>query len=73
LATLSIDLLASSEEQDRRNVFDIHLLTSQPMLTTRWTAADDRTGHLIPPYFRASTDAAAAIDGDGVECAGREI
>ncbi|WP_315918247.1 dienelactone hydrolase family protein [Mesorhizobium sp. SP-1A] len=61
LATLLLDLLTADEEQDRRNVFDIALLASRLALATDWAAKDERTGHLVPFYFGASTGAAAAL------------
>ena len=61
LATLLFDLLASSEEADRRNVFDIELLAERLKIATKWTRADDRTAQLPVGYFGASTGAAAAL------------
>lgn len=43
LATLLLDLLTSSEERDRRNVFDIGLLAERLVVATEWTGQDART------------------------------
>lgn len=61
LATLLLDLLTPTEEQDRRNVFDIRLLAARLTLATRWAGTEERTRHLVPLYFGASTGAAAAL------------
>jgi putative phosphoribosyl transferase len=56
-ATLLFDLLSSAEAADRRNVFDI------PLLSDRLTAAHAWAGDDLGPvaYFGASTGGAAAL------------
>jgi putative phosphoribosyl transferase len=61
MATLLFDLLTSEEELDRRNVFDIELLTGRLVAATRWLAARPEWQHLPLAYFGASTGAAAAL------------
>jgi len=61
LATLLLDLLTPSQEQDRRNVFDIGLLASRLTMATHWAASDESTENLVPIYFGASTGATAAL------------
>ncbi|HET6877492.1 MAG TPA: phosphoribosyltransferase family protein [Jatrophihabitans sp.] len=60
LGTLLFDLLTPSEEQDRRNVFDIELLAERLAAVTTWLrpkyGPQTRVG-----YFGASTGAAAAL------------
>jgi putative phosphoribosyl transferase len=60
LATLLFDLLSSSEERDRQNVFDIALIGSRLANATRWALAQP-TLALPIGYFGASTGAAAAL------------
>jgi putative phosphoribosyl transferase len=55
IATLLIDLLMREEEEDRRNVFDIELLSDRVLM------ASARTGQLTLGYFGASTGAGAAL------------
>ena len=61
LATLLLDLLTPSEEQDRANVFDIALLASRLAFATDWAIAQSETAHLPIGYFGASTGAGAAL------------
>jgi putative phosphoribosyl transferase len=62
IATLLFDLLTREEELDRRNVFDIDLLTRRLVAATRWLTARPE-GHGRPlAYFGASTGAAAALN-----------
>ncbi len=61
LGTLLFDLLTSSEEHDRANVFDISLLADRLVSVTAWLRTQPAaTGHAIG-YFGASTGAAAAL------------
>lgn len=61
LATLLIDLLERSEEDDRRKVFDIDLLADRLLLAKAWLAEDARTAAFPIGYFGASTGAGAAL------------
>lgn len=61
LATLLLDLLAPGEEGDRRNVFDIELITARLAAATAWTADHADLTELPIGYFGASTGAAAAL------------
>lgn len=61
LATLLFDLLAESEAADRRNVFDIELLSERLLDATAWARAFEATRELPIGYFGASTGAAAAL------------
>jgi pimeloyl-ACP methyl ester carboxylesterase len=61
LATLLFDLLTSSEETDRRNVFDIELLGQRLQAATRWLREQGSVADLPIGYFGASTGAAAAL------------
>jgi len=61
IATLLFDLLTHEEELDRRNVFDIELLTKRLVAATRWLSAQPSAGGLPIAYFGASTGAAAAL------------
>ncbi len=62
LATLLLDLLTPEEELDRRNVFDIALLSKRLRMATDWAAeSDSPTRALRPCYFGASTGAGAAL------------
>ena len=61
LGTLLLDLLTPAEEGDRACVFDIDLLATRLVASTRWvTARPDAAGACIG-YFGASTGAAAAL------------
>jgi putative phosphoribosyl transferase len=61
LATLLIDLLEEQEEQDRRNVFDIDLLSSRLQGVADWLSREPNTAGLRVGYFGASTGAASAL------------
>jgi putative phosphoribosyl transferase len=61
IATLLIDLLMTDEEADRRNVFDIDLLSDRVLRASAWLRDDARTQQLSLGYFGASTGAAAAL------------
>lgn len=60
IATLLIDLLMT-EEEDRRNVFDIDLLSDRVLMASAWLREDSRTKALPLGYFGASTGAASAL------------
>lgn len=60
-ATLLLDLLTPTEEQDRQNVFDIGLLASRLKSAAIWTREQPDLCHLPIGYFGASTGAAAAL------------
>lgn len=61
LATLLFDLLTPDEALDRRNVFDIPLLTDRLLAATNWLEVEPSLCHLPIGYFGASTGAAAAL------------
>jgi putative phosphoribosyl transferase len=61
IATLLFDLLTREEELDRRNVFDIELLSRRLVAATHWLAASPEADDLPIAYFGASTGAAAAL------------
>jgi putative phosphoribosyl transferase len=61
LATLLFDLLTGEEADDRRNVFDIALLSERLLTATAWVRQDPETAGLAIGYFGASTGAAAAL------------
>ncbi|MBX3303882.1 MAG: dienelactone hydrolase family protein [Nitrospira sp.] len=61
LSTLLLDLLTDEEAADRRNVFDINLLTDRLLLAKTWLEAEPRTKNLAIGYFGASTGAGAAL------------
>jgi predicted phosphoribosyltransferase/alpha-beta hydrolase superfamily lysophospholipase len=60
-ATLLLDLLTTSEECDRGNVFDIDLLAARLGAASSWLAERDDLRGLSLAYFGASTGAAAAL------------
>jgi pimeloyl-ACP methyl ester carboxylesterase len=60
-ATLLFDLLTAGEEQDRRNVFDIPLLSSRVGEAVGWAATSSDLQQLPIGLFGASTGAAAAL------------
>lgn len=60
-ATLLFDLLVAGEDADRANVFDIRLLASRLVDTTRWLRDQPGLGDKRIGYFGASTGAAAAL------------
>ena len=61
IATLLIDLLTPEEELDRRNVFDIPLLTERLKLATEFIQKKPLTKKFAIGYFGASTGAASAL------------
>jgi putative phosphoribosyl transferase len=61
IGTLLFDLLTPTEERDRRNVFDIELLTDRLVAVTRWLRATRPAACRSLGYFGASTGAAAAL------------
>ena len=61
IGTLLVDLLTPAEEADRRNVFDIDLLTQRLIGITRWLGERPETAARQVGYFGASTGAAAAL------------
>ena len=62
IATLLMDLLEESEEQDQTKVFDINLLANRLLAGTDWIkSASSDTAFLECGYFGASTGAAAAL------------
>ena len=61
VGTLLFDLLTTSEERDRANVFDIDLLGRRLLEATRWVRSQPETAGLPIGYFGASTGAAAAL------------
>lgn len=61
IATLLFDLLMEGEEQDRRNVFDIELLSSRLLIATEWVKEGGDTAGMSIGYFGASTGSAAAL------------
>jgi putative phosphoribosyl transferase len=61
LGTLLVDLLEEDEAKDRRNVFDIELLSDRLVATAEWLGQDPDTRSLRLGYFGASTGAAAAL------------
>ncbi len=60
-ATLLFDLLTAGEEQDRRNVFDIPLLSSRVGEAIGWASTSSDVQRLPIGLFGASTGAAAAL------------
>jgi predicted phosphoribosyltransferase/dienelactone hydrolase len=61
LGTLLFDLLTTSEERDRNNVFDIELLAQRLIAATHWASRRPETAGFRFGYFGASTGAAAAL------------
>ena len=60
-ATLLFDLLTPGEEQDRRNVFDIPLLSSRVGEVVGWASTSSYVQRFPIGLFGASTGAAAAL------------
>lgn len=60
-ATLLADLLEEMESEDRRNVFDIDLLTNRLLANARWLRDQPEMRELPLGFFGASTGAAAAL------------
>jgi len=63
LATLLFDLLTEEEASDRRNVFDISLLTTRVAAAVRWAREAGDLADLPVGLFGASTGAASALAG----------
>jgi len=61
IATLLFDLLTPAEADDRRNVFDIDLLSDRLEMATRWATTRQGSTELPVGLFGASTGAAAAL------------
>jgi putative phosphoribosyl transferase len=61
IGTLLFDLLTTSEEHDRRMVFDVDLLATRLAGATAWTRQQPAVAGLPIGYFGASTGAAAAL------------
>jgi len=60
-ATLLPDLLTVEEDLDRRNAFDVDLLTERLLATTRWLQRCSPSEPVPIGYFGISTGAAAAL------------
>lgn len=60
-ATLLFDLLTPVEARDRRNVFDVELLTRRLLDATGWARSQAVLDGVPFAYFGASTGAAAAL------------
>jgi len=61
IGTLLFDLLTEREAQDRRNVFDIKLLSERLLAATDWVREQPVARDLSIGYFGVSTGAAAAL------------
>ena len=61
IATLLVDLLTPEEERDRRNVFDIALLSRRLLAAEDWLQTQDGVRGLPVGLFGASTGAGAAL------------
>jgi putative phosphoribosyl transferase len=61
MATLLFDLLLPDEEGERRNVFDIRLLSQRLTQAVRWADDEPDVATLPVGLFGASTGAAAAL------------
>jgi putative phosphoribosyl transferase len=61
LATLLVDLLSETEEQERANVFDVAKLSQRLGEVTTWALAEPALQQTTFGYFGASTGAAAAL------------
>ena len=66
LGTLLFDLLTEAEAADRRNVFDIDLLSERLRAATAWLSRQPEAAGLSLGYFGASTGAAAALQAAAV-------
>jgi putative phosphoribosyl transferase len=60
-ATLLFDLLLPGEDEDRGNVFDVHLLGRRLVDALHWAEAEPDVAELPVGLFGASTGAAAAL------------
>src|SRR4030067_3042389 len=61
IATLLADLLEEDEALDRRNVFNIDLLTERLIANAQWLHQRSETRDMPLGYFGASTGAAGAL------------
>lgn len=61
MGTLLFDLLTEEEAEDRRNVFDIDLLSRRLVSATEWVRSHLKGEDYKIGYFGASTGAAAAL------------
>ncbi len=61
MATLLFDLLTTTEEADRRTVFNIHLLADRLVTAVNWLNEEPYLAALPLGLFGASTGAAAAL------------
>lgn len=61
MATLLLDLLTGAEETDRRNVFDIELLSGRLRTAVDWCSHHATVAVLPVGFFGASTGAGAAL------------
>ena len=61
LATLLIDLLTPTEDEEYENRFDIHLLTKRLAAAARWITKESEVRDLPVGLFGASTGAASAL------------
>lgn len=61
IATLLFDLLSEEEDQDRKNRFDIELLSQRLIKATQRVSQLNETHQLPLGYFGASTGAASAL------------
>lgn len=61
LATLLLDLLTESEDENYETRFNINLLTSRLIAATKWVQQQRETEQISLGYFGASTGAASAI------------
>ncbi|MBU2905151.1 MULTISPECIES: dienelactone hydrolase family protein [Arenibacter] len=61
LATLLLDLLTESEDENYETRFNIDLLTQRLIAATKWVQLQKETKSLSLGYFGASTGAASAI------------
>jgi pimeloyl-ACP methyl ester carboxylesterase len=61
IATLLFDLLLPSEDEDRRNVFDVRLLAQRLIDAVGWVKGERNVEGLPVGLFGASTSAAAAL------------
>ncbi len=59
--TLLFDLISEDESRDRKNVFDIELLSQRLLAVTRWLYQQPQMESVTVGYFGASTGAAAAL------------
>jgi pimeloyl-ACP methyl ester carboxylesterase len=61
MASLIFDLLTPEEAEDRKNVFDISLLSERLMMATQWLQFQSFYDGGAIAYFGASTGSAAAL------------